>query len=432
MKPVLIITYYWPPSGGSGVQRWLKFSKYLPEYGYEPIILTVDPKYASYPVIDESLVEDIPEGTKVFKTKSFEVFNLYKKSLGKGQYPHSSFINEPDPSLFQKMARFIRGNFFIPDSRIGWKRFAFQEAQKIISQYSVNHVITTGPPHSAHLIGLELKKKTGIKWIADFRDPWTDIFFYDDFYHMKWARRKDARLELAVLENADHIIIVSQALKDLLLKKSNRLPQEKVRVIPNGFDETDFKMASNPPQEAFVITFTGSLANEAGKMDLLVESLSEVMKDNPGLLLKFKLIGNIAENVSALFQQHGIAHILDLFPYTPHHEAVNHLLNGTACFSVIKRTEKNKGILSGKIFDYIGSRKPIICIGPEDGNVAEILKECNAGRVLDYENKAGQKQYLQTLFDRWKVNKNLDNRDQNYLRYTRRNQAKQLADILND
>ena len=430
MKPVLIITYYWPPSGGSGVQRWLKFTKYLPEFGYEPIILTVDPKQASYPVIDESLIKEIPDGTEVFKTRTFEVFNLYKRSLGKGQYPHSSFVNEPKPSIIQKLARFIRGNFFVPDSRIGWKKYAVRAARKLIKEYSIEKIITTGPPHSAHLIGLEIKKYHKIKWIADFRDPWTDIFFYNEFYHTKWARKRDKKLEKLVLEKSDKVVIVSNALKELLLEKSKEVPNDKIIVIPNGFDESDFEVPSNPPKDEFVITFTGSLANEAGKMDVFVKALSEVMKEFQQVPVKFKMVGNIAQNVFDLFREHEIDHILDINSYLPHKDAVFNLMNGTACFSVIKRTEKNKGILSGKIFDYLGSRKPIICIGPEDGNVAEILSECKAGKVIDYDNEQGQIEYLRELLRQWKKDKDLDNSEGLCLRYTRKNLTRQLAGTL--
>lgn len=429
MKPVLIITYYWPPSGGSGVQRWLKFAKYLPEFGYDPIILTVNPDQASYPVLDESLNEEIPANIKVFKTKTFEVFNLYKRSLGKGQYPHSSFVNEQKPSVTQKLARFVRGNFFIPDSRIGWKKYALQTGKDLIKEFAIEHIITTGPPHSAHLIGLELKKIFQLKWIADFRDPWTDIFFYNQFYHTSFARKRDAFLERSVLESSDDVVIVSQALKDLLLEKSEKVSAKKIQVIPNGFDESDFKLPSKAPEDEFVITFTGSLANEDNKMDTFVKVLAQTMKEYPKIPVKFRFVGNIAQNVSDLFRSNSIEHIIDLIPYSPHKVAVQHLLNSTVCFSVIKRTEKNKGILSGKIFDYLGSQKPIICIGPEEGNVAEILSECKAGRVLDYENEQGQMSHLQSLFTRWTENPDLDNKEQLYLKYSRRNLTQGFSDL---
>jgi len=430
MKPILIITYYWPPSGGSGVQRWLKFTKYLPEFGYEPIILTVNPEQASYPVIDESLIDEIPENTKVFKTKTFEVFNLYKKSVGKGEYPHSSFVNEPKPSLVQKTARFVRGNFFIPDSRVGWRKYAVRKSKELIQKYDIKHVITTGPPHSAHLIGLDLKRKLDVSWTADFRDPWTDIFFYDQFYHTAWAKKKDASLEKNVLEASDNVIIVSQALKDLLLEKSDKVISDKIRVIPNGFDDKDFDLPSNPPKDEFVITFTGSLANEANKMDVFGKVLAEVMKEFPEVPVKFRFIGNIGPNVSDLLRINGIEQIIEKIPYSPHHVAVQYLLNGTACFSVIKRTEKNKGILSGKIFDYLGSCKPIICIGPEDGNVAEILDECKAGKVIDYDNEERQKAYLKSLFAKWVEDPDLDIHEETYLKYSRKNLTRQLSDLL--
>jgi hypothetical protein len=181
MKKVLIITYYWPPSGGAGVQRWLKFAKYLPEYGWEPIILTIDPAYAAYPVTDDSLISEIPSTVKVFTTPAVDYFSIYKKD--KSRIPTAGFANSRENTVKDKILRFIRGNFFIPDPRKGWNGFAFKKACEIIETEGIKHVITTSPPHSTQLIGTKIKRKyPEIKWIADLRDPWTDIYYYDQFY----------------------------------------------------------------------------------------------------------------------------------------------------------------------------------------------------------------------------------------------------------
>ncbi len=432
MKRVLVITYYWPPSGGSGVQRWLKFVKYLPEFGVKPFVLTVDPEKANYPVIDKSLEKEIPQDLIVYKTKTFEIFDIYRKLIGKGKYPHSSFDNETNPSLAQKFSRFIRGNLFIPDARVGWKPYVVKKALEIIAEHNIDTVITTGPPQSVHLSGLELKKRTAVNWIADFRDPWTDIFYYDAFYHTALAKKYDASLERKVIERADRITIVSDALKQLLQKKSKKISQDKIQIIPNGFDEEDFNIPSSPPRDKFLITFTGSLANDANKMDVFVEALYEVMADNPDVPVLFRFVGNIDDSVREVFAKFEIDHILEFIPYVPHEESVKYLMESTACFSTIRRNPKNKGIVSGKIFDYIGSRKPIICIGPEDGNVNDVIKECKAGRVIDYENKSAFKEYLTELFNHWKGNKNLDSRNPVYLKYSRNALANKISGIIND
>ena len=177
MKKVLIISYYFPPSGGSGVQRWLKFVKYLPEFGYEPIVLTVDPTVASYPQIDATLLQDIPSLVRVERTTTREMLSLYKRVSPTKEIPYGGFANENTQGLFSTISRFIRGNFFLPDPRRGWNKFAYKKACELIEQEQIDTVITTSPPHSTQLIGLKLKKRfPSIQWIADLRDPWRDIF----------------------------------------------------------------------------------------------------------------------------------------------------------------------------------------------------------------------------------------------------------------
>ena len=240
MKKVLIITYYWPPSGGAGVQRILKSVKYLPEFGILPYVVTVKTDQASYPSIDESLGMDVPQQAKVYRTDTFEPFGIYSKLLGKKSIP-TGFSNESNPGFIQKFSRFIRGNFFIPDARRGWVKYAYREASRIIESEKIDTVLITSPPHSAQLTGLMLRKKYKFKWIADFRDPWTDIYYYDEFSHLPFARKKDLNFENAVLNSADRIITVSKDVKRLLAAKSKLTSDDKIIIIPNGYDEEDFK-----------------------------------------------------------------------------------------------------------------------------------------------------------------------------------------------
>ncbi|MCX6255194.1 MAG: glycosyltransferase, partial [Bacteroidia bacterium] len=235
MNKVLIITYYWPPSGGAGVQRWLKFSRYLPQFGWEPAILTVDPEYAAYPVIDNSLTDDLPLSIKVHRTHAINYFSIYKKD--KSKIPTAGFANSVDNTLKGKILRFIRGNFFIPDPRRGWNKYAFKKACEIIETEGIKHVITTSPPHSTQLIGLKIRKKyPGIKWIVDLRDPWTDIYYYKQFYPTFISKIIDRGFERSVLKNADRIITVGPSLKDLFSLKLKGIAN-KIEVITNGYDE---------------------------------------------------------------------------------------------------------------------------------------------------------------------------------------------------
>jgi len=238
VKKVLIITYYWPPSGGSGVQRWLKFVKYFRDFGIEPIVLTVAPEFAALPNLDESLEDEIPVGIEVHKTRAKSPFGFYKK-IKKGAVPNSGFAGEGKANLFDNLFRFIRGNFFIPDARIGWNKFALEKARELIQLHGIDTIITSSPPHSTQLIGLQLKKEFNIKWLADLRDPWTEIYYNKLLLRTNWAKKIDYRYEQTCLQNADTLIVVSEDIKRRFGEARETI-LEKIHVIPNGFDEEDF------------------------------------------------------------------------------------------------------------------------------------------------------------------------------------------------
>ena len=259
MKKVLIITYYWPPGSGAGVQRWLKFSKYLPQYGWEPLILTIDPDYATYPALDEFLSREIPQTLKVYKTKATDYFRLYSKD--KSGIPSAGFAIDEEKGFFSRLAKFIRGNFFIPDPRKGWNRYAFSKACEIIEEEKIENVITTSPPHSTQLIGLKLKKKyPGIRWIADLRDPWTDIYYYDQFHPTRLSRKIDLNYEMSVLRSSDKIITVGKSLRDHFASKIKG-KGEKIEVITNGYDAEDFSGLDSTRSGIFTISYTGTLSD---------------------------------------------------------------------------------------------------------------------------------------------------------------------------
>ncbi len=260
-KKILIISYYWPPSGGAGVQRIFKFAKYLSQSGFDPFVVTVDDKVASYPIRDQSLLADVPLDLKVFHTHSFEPLNILTKLTG-NKAPYGGFANKDKEKFSQKVLRFIRGNFFIPDARKGWVKYAYAKAEELIAKESIETVIISSPPHSSQLIGLMLKKKfPKLKWIADLRDPWTDIFYYKDMLHTKMAAAKDAFFEKQVVEQADALIVVSKPILKNYLSKSSKITESKIHVIPNGFDEDDFPPMKLKANDAFTITYVGTIAD---------------------------------------------------------------------------------------------------------------------------------------------------------------------------
>jgi glycosyltransferase involved in cell wall biosynthesis len=413
MKKVLVITYYWPPSGGAGVQRWVKFIKYFKDQNIDPYIISVDPDFASYPVIDNSLINDIPENTNVYLTKTNEPYSFYRK-INNNQTPYAGFANEGSPNFFQKIARFIRGNFFIPDSRKGWIDFAYKKAIEVLERENIDSVITTSPPHSTQLIGLKLKETLNIKWIADLRDPWTDIYYYKSMLHTKWAKRKDLNYEKKVIEKSDKIVVVSDSIKQLLINKSNLIKESKIHVIPNGFDEDDFLVLSTNKNKKFILSYVGTITKDY--------PLDSIKKSITNLNINLEFTGKADEPTKYLLN--GIAGFNN---YVKHKESINLLLASDMLLLVIPKIANNKGILTGKLFEYLGARKPILCIGPTDGDAAKIIQECKAGKTFDYSDKNGIYEFIETCMLNEFIFEN-----KNYLNYSRRNLTKTLSKILND
>lgn len=384
MDKVLIITYYWPPSGGAGVQRWLKFSKYLPQFGWEPVILTVDPEYAAYPAIDTSLENDIPEGMKVYRTKATDWFRIYGND--KSKVPSAGFAVNMDNSLKGKISRFIRGNFFIPDPRKGWNKFAFRKASELIEKENIKHVITTSPPHSTQLIGLRLKKRfPGIKWVADLRDPWTDIYYYDLFYPSFISKRIDLNYERSVLKNADIITTVGPSLGKYFELKVPGIGN-KIKIIHNGYDEGDFENVKAEASERFTVSYTGTIS-ESYPVEGFAKAVQVVKEKGNDILIKFT--GLMSETRKEYFISMIGENNLEFIPYSDHKTVVRQMLSSSIQLLVIARHPGNKSFLSGKLFEYIASGKPVLCLGPVDGDAAQILESKGFGKCFEYDDKDG-------------------------------------------
>lgn len=379
VKKVLIITYYWPPSGGSGVQRWLKFVKYLREFGVEPIVLTIDPHFATFPNYDYSLLKEIPEGIEIHTTQASSPFELYKK-VRKKDAPQAGFSGEKTSGLVDKVMRFIRGNFFIPDARIGWNKFAIEKAKEIILQNKIDSIITSSPPHSTQLIGLELKRIFNLNWLADLRDPWTEIYYNKELFRTSLAKKKDYKLEQLCLKNADKIVVVSEDIKRHFGANRKEI-LDKINVIPNGFDEADFlEVKSKLEGENLisknitnkVISYVGNLG-EQYPVEGFLEAFSEIVKNDSEWKLQF--IGNCHDGVKRMVELLKILANVEFIPYVNHSEAIDFMLKASILLLIIPEIENNKGILTGKLFEYLATGNTIINIGPKDGDAAAILNE---------------------------------------------------------
>ncbi|HKJ42016.1 MAG TPA: glycosyltransferase family 4 protein [Sunxiuqinia sp.] len=387
MKKVLIITYYWPPSGGAGVQRWLKFSKYLPEYGVQPVILTVDPAKASYAQVDKSLEHEVSSSVFVYKTNTFEPYNFYKKMVGKEEIPYGGFSNKSEETFLQKIAKAVRGNFFIPDPRKGWNRFAYRRAVELVREHRIDTVITTSPPHSTQLIGLKLKRELGIHWVADLRDPWTDIYYYPELHHSFLSRKLDQAMELKVLRQADVILTVSEHLKRMFIAKIDPNNDSKVIVIPNGYDEKDFELKVKASDAKFVITYTGTISEKYDINGFLVAISKLDEQKKKGILLRF--VGNVSSDIVDKIRQTIPEVELDLVGYVGHSTSVGFLLRSSLQLLVIPKIKNNKGIVTGKFFEYLASRKPVLAIGPEGGDLEQLIDETECGKLFNYDDVNG-------------------------------------------
>jgi len=430
VKKVLFITYYWPPSGGAGVQRSLKFVKYLPEFGYSPVVLTVNPEKASYPVLDKTLASEISANTPVHTTGSFEPLRLLSVFTKKENIPYGGFANQNKEKWTQRMLRFIRGNFFIPDARVGWVNHAVRKASHLIRTEEISHLVVSSPPHSSQLIGLRLKKKfPKLKWLADLRDPWTDIYYYGDLLHTNAAKKLDRRYERQVLENCDAAMVVSRDIKELFVSKSDKIIPSKIHVIPNGFDESDFRMQDGPPQDVFRITYVGTMAGSYDP-EIFFSALDSFRKKFKQIPFTLRFVGSSSAAVSNLIHRFQLQDLCEFIPHVAHEEAIRYMKSSTALLLVIPAVERANGILTGKLFEYIGAKRPVIAVGPAGGEAAAILNECNAGKMFNRKDTVALENYLEELCRQWESNPKFEIQSAGTTKYSRRAQADALSKIL--
>ena len=430
MKRVLIITYYWPPSGGSGVQRWLKMSKYLPEYGWQPVIYTT--KDAEYPITDPTLEKDVAPEAEVIRRPIVEPYNFYKKFLGlkKQEKIKAGFASESKKSGWkERLSVWIRGNFFIPDARCWWVKPSVRYLKHYLKEQPVDAIISTGPPHSMHLIAQKLKKTLNILWIADFRDPWTEIDFYDELHLTRWADRKQHKLERQVLTQADEVVTVSWN----WAKGLERLGNRDVQVIQNGYDWVFNPTEEKPTlSEAFTLTHLGVIG-PARNAPTLWQALRELKEEIEGFgkSLKIRLVGQVDQSVVQNLDTCGLTENTELITHVPHDE-VKRIQDTTQILLLLVNNAPNaKGILTGKLYEYLASGRPILAIGPEDGDAARLLKETQAGFIVDFEDKDKMKKVIRALYQKYLEGGLPPNETKEIERYSRKALAGEYAALLN-
>jgi len=419
-KKVLIITYYWPPSGGSGVQRWLKFSKYLRDFNIEPVIYTVD--NPSYPINDTSLESEIPLGLEVLKQPIFEP-NFFLSIFGNNKKKESAGFLNPNPTLLGRFFQYVRANYFIPDARKFWIKPSVKFLSNYLKNNEIDVVITTGPPHSMHIIGLVLKDKFKIKWISDFRDPWTEIDYFQQLPLTKKANKKHHQLEQEVLEKSDMVIVVGETMKKKFLKHNHN-----IEVLTNGFDSYENSLTIELDSN-FSITHVG-LMNADRNPTILWEVLYEISSENIDFKnnLRIKFIGKIDDTVIQDIQVFNPKNIVRI-PYLDHEEVRKYQASSQVLLLSINQVPNAKGIITGKIFEYLQAKRPILGIGPEDGDAAAILKKTNAGNIVGFNNKIELKAAVLKLYKDFKEEK-LFVKSINIEQFHRKNITRQLAQVI--
>lgn len=395
-KKVLILTYYWPPGGGAGVQRWLKFVKYLPEFGWQPIVYA--PENPEYMAIDNSLEKDIPTGTEVIKTRVWEPYEIYKRFVGmkKEDKINAAFVSEKKkPKRSEGLAVWIRGNLFIPDARRFWINPSVNHLTRYLEKNPVDVIVSTGPPHSMHLIALKLKEKFSVSWIADFRDPWTRISYYNELRLTARSDRKHKMLEKLVLKKADRVLVVSQGMKE----DFEEILQRDYQVIHNGYDTDDIPDTKVETDKKFSVAHIGVLAKSRNP-EKLWKVLGEICREDDRFRndLEIKLVGKVDVNVLEMLENFGLKQNLNRIPYLPHDKVIEEQHKSAVLLLLIHDTPKAKLILTGKIFEYLSARRPILCIGPEDGDAARIIRETESGTTVDRNNEASIKSEVLRLY----------------------------------
>ncbi|HLO72960.1 MAG TPA: glycosyltransferase family 4 protein [Flavobacterium sp.] len=423
-KKILIISYYWPPAGGPGVQRWLKFVKYLPDFNIEPHVYI--PENPTYPLLDEKLLSEVSDKTVIIKQPIFEPYGLASVfSKNKTKRISSGIIpNQKKQSFVEKVMLWIRGNVFIPDARVFWVKPSVNFLKKYLQEHQIDTIITTGPPHSLHLIGLQLKKELNITWLADFRDPWTTIGYHKQLKLSSWAANKHKQMEKEVMNNCDMLLVTSPTTK----AEFETITSKPIEVITNGYDVEHVTKRSLDAK--FTLAHIGSFLS-ARNPRILWKALSELVRENADFANYFqlKLIGAVSTEVLQAIQEFHLDDFVNHLGYLPHNEAITEQRSSQVLLLIEIDSEETKCIIPGKLFEYMVSERPIIAIGPENADFAQIIKETNTGTFFKYDELEALKTQILSCFEKFQQH-NLKVYPVGLQQYSRKSLTEKLVKLL--
>ncbi len=423
-KKVVLITYYWPPAGGPGVQRWLKFVKYLPEFNIDPVVFV--PENPNYPIVDESLLSEVPVDVTIIKhpiKEPYKLASLFSKKKSK-TISKGIITDAKKQSLIEKILLFVRGNFFIPDARVAWVKPSVNFLSDYIKREKIETIITTGPPHSLHLIGKQLKAQLGVKWITDFRDPWTQIGYHKQLKLTKSSELKHKALEREVLNSSDQIIVTSAATK----KEFQLLTKQPIEVITNGYDVEPLNSVALDYK--FSIAHIGSLLSKRNP-EVLWRVLGDLVKEHSGFSNDFQLnfIGLLSEDVLKSIQEHNLSKYCNKTGYVSHSEAIKLQKKSQVLLLIEINSEETNCIIPGKLFEYMVSNRPIIALGPKASDVETIIKETNTGNYFYYDDYHSLKTVILKHYKDFQA-KTLQSHPVGLQKYSRKSLTKQLAELI--
>lgn len=400
-RRVLVLTYYFPPSGGPGVQRILKCVKYLPSFDWTPVVVTVEE--GAYPARDSSLATDVPGAAQVHRTSSWDPYHLYARITGRSEDEAvvQGSLEGREKTWKERIARWIRANIVLPDARVGWVPFAIAKGWRLLTDQSFDAILTTGPPHSTHLAGAALQWLTGTPWVADFRDPWTDINYYQELPHTRMALLLDAALERLVLRRADAVTTVSPGWRTLLREKMGQKARTPVHVVQNGFDTEDMGRAGvDVDDDVFSITHVGSLYASRNPTALW-QAATRLREEGAVPDLRIRLVGMVDPNVRKSLRDRGLTEITEFVSYVPHSEAVEYMQRAGLLLLSIESFPADMGMLTGKIYEYLASGRPIVGVGPDHGDAARLLEKTEGGRLFARDDVEGLSRSVKMHYDAW-------------------------------
>ena len=435
MKRVLVVTYYWPPSGGSGVQRWVKFAKYLPQEGWQPVIYT--PENPEYTAIDHTLEAEIPHSVEIIRRPITEPYDIYRKLMGKGASTDMKTltagasggavteISSGRKSFKQRLSLWIRGNLFVPDPRVGWVKPSVRFLKKYLAEHPVDVIVTTGPPHSMHLIGQRLHKELGIPWIPDFRDPWSRMYYLKHLPMSARTWRRLRAMEQSVLDDCSTVLAVTP----LVQEEFQAQTKTPVAMITNGYDGGDFDQAVEP-DGFFNVVHTGLFAADGNPLNLWKALGLKAWADADfKAALRLRLVGKVDREVYDAIAEAGLKdNVIDL-GYRDHLTAVREQLAATVLVLPLRNDPEYRPILPGKLFEYLASRRPVLGIGQEDGAMARVLADTGAGVTAGWDNLEAMRDFIDKAWEQFKaggvppVQGDID-------RFSRRSLTRELAALL--